>query len=39
MLTHHVRETIADKVAAWISACGALAAIAIVSAQSGLRLG
>jgi hypothetical protein len=39
MLTHHVRDTIADKVAAWISACGALVAIAIVSAQSGLRLG
>jgi succinate dehydrogenase/fumarate reductase cytochrome b subunit len=39
MLAHRVRETTADKAAAWISACGALVAIAIVSAQSGLRLG
>jgi hypothetical protein len=39
MLAHQVREPTADKVAAWISACGALVAIAIVSAQSGLRLG
>jgi len=39
MLSHHVRDTNADKVAGWVSACGALVAIAIVSAQSGLRLG
>ena len=39
MLARQVRETFADKFALWISAGGALVAIAIVSAQSGLRLG
>ena len=39
LLEHHVREATGNRVATGVSAGGALVAIAIVSAQSGLRLG